>query len=174
MSNVDKLEVKDTNKIEEIPRDDDFYKAEDKTTELFQEKLNIDDEEEDNKPEHAFEEEDKDDSTSSPSFNDIIDEAELLELEKNLTDQEKLENYGESKSLKEEGNNDFKEGNFLKALELYTKALQLCPLSYSKDRSILYSNRAACKIGLNAKKAALDDCTKAIELNPNYIRALSR
>uniref|UniRef100_A0A8C5MCH9 Tetratricopeptide repeat domain 1 n=1 Tax=Leptobrachium leishanense TaxID=445787 RepID=A0A8C5MCH9_9ANUR len=43
-----------------------------------------------------------------------------------------------------------------------------------KRRSILYSNRAAARIKQDKNEGALKDCTKAILLNPDYIRALLR
>lgn len=32
------------------------------------------------------------------------------------------------------------------AIKYYSRALQNCPYSYVKERSIMYSNRAACKL----------------------------
>lgn len=50
----------------------------------------------------------------------------------------------EAQALKESGNNLFKEGEYAEAIKAYGKGLQLCPPSFAKDRSIMYSNRAAC------------------------------
>lgn len=52
----------------------------------------------------------------------------------------------EAEKLKNEGNIFFKDGEYMKAISLYTQGLQTCPLMYSKERAILYSNRAAAKI----------------------------
>ena len=42
----------------------------------------------------------------------------------------------------------FKNGQFHEAALVYTSGLKECPLSCSKDRSILYANRAAARAKL--------------------------
>ncbi|KAJ8317275.1 hypothetical protein KUTeg_005179 [Tegillarca granosa] len=74
----------------------------------------------------------------------VIDEQSLLELEKNLTEEEKAERKNQAQSHKEEGNKLFKEQNYKEAIKCYGKALRLCPVAFPKDRAIMYSNRAAC------------------------------
>ena len=54
----------------------------------------------------------------------------------------------EAQVQKVEGNERFKAANYQGALESYTDALMLCPLDYTKDRSIMFSNRAATKYKL--------------------------
>ena len=51
----------------------------------------------------------------------------------------------ESESIKSKANKLFKEGEFETALSMYTQALKICPLIYSKERAILFANRAAAK-----------------------------
>lgn len=51
----------------------------------------------------------------------------------------------EAENLKQAGNDFFKNGEYVQATSQYTQALQICPLAYSKERSILYANRAAAK-----------------------------
>lgn len=51
----------------------------------------------------------------------------------------------EAESLKQAGNDFFKNGEYVSAISQYTQALRICPLAYSKERSILYANRAAAK-----------------------------
>ncbi|KAM4747755.1 tetratricopeptide repeat protein 1 [Rhinophrynus dorsalis] len=103
-----------------------------------------------------------------------IDENALLELEKDQTEEEREERRKQSTSLKEEGNQLFKKGDYAEAEALYSKALGSCPAFHHKDRSILFSNRAAARMKQDKNDDALKDCTKAIELNPDYIRALLR
>uniref|UniRef100_UPI00398E555B tetratricopeptide repeat protein 1 n=1 Tax=Pristiophorus japonicus TaxID=55135 RepID=UPI00398E555B len=103
-----------------------------------------------------------------------FDEEYLRELEKDLPGEEKKRRQDESLTLKEVGNGQFKKGEYTEAENSYTEALGVCPACYQKDRSILYSNRAAARIKLDNKEDAISDCTKAIELNPNYIRAILR
>ncbi|XP_067422704.1 tetratricopeptide repeat protein 1 [Emydura macquarii macquarii] len=103
-----------------------------------------------------------------------LDEEYLLELEKNMPEEEKQKRRKESTMLKEKGNKQFKKGEYGEAEDFYKKALQVCPACYQKDRSVLFSNRAAARMKQDKTEAALSDCSKAIELDPNYIRALLR
>ncbi|XP_047352968.1 tetratricopeptide repeat protein 1 [Vespa velutina] len=106
---------------------------------------------------------------------DSIDEKFLEERDKNLSEAEKESFKDEAEKLKNEGNTFFKDGEYMKAISLYTQGLQTCSLMYSKERAILYSNRAAAKIKcLAEKESAILDCTKAIELNPSYVKAYVR
>lgn len=105
---------------------------------------------------------------------DFIDEEGLKELEKEMTEDEKLAAKENAEQLKNDGNNLFKNQEFKKSIEKYTNALKICPTVYPNERAILYGNRAAAKIKLDSKNSAIDDCSKAIELNPHYIRAILR
>ncbi|CAK6446295.1 unnamed protein product [Pipistrellus nathusii] len=103
-----------------------------------------------------------------------LDEEYLIELEKNMPDEEKQKRREESTRLKEEGNEQFKKGDYIEAESSYSQALQTCPSCFQKDRSILFSNRAAARMKQDKKEMAISDCSKAIQLNPSYIRALLR
>ncbi|XP_065705452.1 tetratricopeptide repeat protein 1 [Patagioenas fasciata] len=103
-----------------------------------------------------------------------LDEEYLLELEKDMPEEEKQKRRKESTTLKEKGNEQFKKGDYGEAEDSYTKALQICPACFQKDRAVLFSNRAAAKLKQDKTEAALNDCSKAVELDPNYIRALLR
>ncbi|XP_042303306.1 tetratricopeptide repeat protein 1 [Sceloporus undulatus] len=102
------------------------------------------------------------------------DENDLLQLEKNMSEEEKEKRRNESMKLKEEGNEQFKKGDYKEAEDSYARALQVCPAYCNTDRSILYSNRAAARMKQDKKETAISDCSKALELNPNYIKALLR
>ncbi|XP_053321657.1 tetratricopeptide repeat protein 1 [Spea bombifrons] len=103
-----------------------------------------------------------------------LEEDVLLEQEKELSEEEKEERRKESSRLKEEGNQLFKNGDYVAAENVYTQALQTCPANYQKDRAVLFSNRAAARMKQDKNDVALKDCTRAVELNPDYIRALLR
>ncbi|XP_061044375.1 tetratricopeptide repeat protein 1 [Eubalaena glacialis] len=103
-----------------------------------------------------------------------LDDEYLMELEKNMPDAEKKRRREESSRLKEEGNEQFKKGDYIEAESTYSRALQMCPSSFQKDRSILFSNRAAARMKQDKKEMAISDCSKAIQLNPSYIRAILR
>ncbi|MEE6478219.1 hypothetical protein FKM82_011786 [Ascaphus truei] len=102
------------------------------------------------------------------------DEEALLELEKELSEEERERRKEQGTCLKEEGNKLFKKGDYVDAEAVYSQALRTCPAFYQKDRSILFSNRAAARIKQDKNEFALKDCGKAIALNPNYVRALLR
>lgn len=117
--------------------------------------------------------EDKDndsDSNLEHSDNEIPDE----DPPQNLTEEEMEINYKEALKLKLDGNNEFKEEKFFESAKSYTKALKLCPMKYTEDRSILFANRGAAKAKLNRNESAIEDCTKAIELNDKYLKAYLR
>lgn len=103
-----------------------------------------------------------------------LDEEYLMELEKNMPDEEKQKRREESTKLKEMGNEQFKKGDYIEAESSYSQALQMCPSCFQKERSILFSNRAAARMKQDKKETAISDCSKAIHLNPSYIRAILR
>ncbi|KAL7727286.1 hypothetical protein ACLKA6_016039 [Drosophila palustris] len=99
---------------------------------------------------------------------------ELVALEKDLSPEALEANKEKAEKLKLEGNELFKNEEALRAVETYTEALNICPSTSSKERAVLFGNRAAAKMKLSSVKSAIDDCTKAIELYPEYVRALLR
>ncbi|XP_006211962.1 tetratricopeptide repeat protein 1 [Vicugna pacos] len=130
-------------------------------------------------PSASFEkEEPRVDEVENKPENDVnsseLDEEYLVELEKNMPDEEKKKRREESTRLKEEGNEQFKKGDYMEAESSYSRALQMCPSCFQKDRSILFSNRAAARMKQDKKEMAISDCSKAIQLNPSYIRAILR
>ena len=74
---------------------------------------------------------------------------------------------------KEEGNAAFKAGHHQQAYELYTEALAVDPLSMYTNAK-LYCNRALVGSKVGNLEDAIEDCTKAIELDPDYTRAYQR
>ncbi|XP_033332746.2 tetratricopeptide repeat domain 1 [Megalopta genalis] len=113
-------------------------------------------------------------SESADSPIDFVDEELLKDREIGLTEDEKESLKNEAEKLKNEGNELFKNEEYLEAILTYTKALQACPLAYSNDRAVLYANRGAAKAKYMDKKSAIADCTKALELNPTYEKAMIR
>uniref|UniRef100_A0A1Q3F4A1 Putative tetratricopeptide repeat protein 1 n=1 Tax=Culex tarsalis TaxID=7177 RepID=A0A1Q3F4A1_CULTA len=105
---------------------------------------------------------------------DYIDDESQRDFEKSLSEEEKLANKAKAEELKAQGNDLFKQGEYQKSADMYTAALRICPVDFNAERSILYANRAAAKTKLNFKPSAIDDCTKAIEHNPKYLKALLR
>ncbi len=74
---------------------------------------------------------------------------------------------------KEEGNEYFKNGRYVEAIECYSQALKLCPEG-SADAAIFLKNRAACYLKLKDYSAALSDCTACLQLSPGDSKALYR
>ncbi|KAI8993369.1 hypothetical protein BDB01DRAFT_841389 [Pilobolus umbonatus] len=67
----------------------------------------------------------------------------------------------EATENKLKGNTHFGQGEYDMAIEEYQKALSVCPLSLSKERS-------------NEYKEARNTCQEALKLNPTYTKALLR
>lgn len=105
---------------------------------------------------------------------DFIDDESQRDFEKDQTEEERQAAKSKAEELKIAGNELFKEGDFLKSVEIYTSALKTCPVVCATERSVLYANRAAAKHKLDMKPAAIDDCSKAIEFNPIYLKVLLR
>ncbi|XP_047463410.1 tetratricopeptide repeat protein 1 [Mugil cephalus] len=103
-----------------------------------------------------------------------FDDDYLREVEKELTEEEKESRRQQSFTLKETGNSHFKAGDWTEAERSYTEALVLCPVGFSRDRAVLFSNRAAARLHLDLKDQAISDCSRAIELDANYLRAWLR
>ena len=47
-------------------------------------------------------------------------------------------------------------------------------MNFQEDRSILLANKAAASLKMGLQEKAIEDCTEAIELNPNYVKAILR
>ncbi|KAK3603020.1 hypothetical protein CHS0354_037767 [Potamilus streckersoni] len=103
-----------------------------------------------------------------------VEEERLNALEETLSEEEKEERRTKAQALKDEGNALFKSGSYKSAIRCYTQALCICPMKFVKDRAIMYSNRAACKLRRDNKEEAIRDCTKALNLHPHYVKALLR
>ncbi|XP_077599796.1 sperm-associated antigen 1A-like [Stigmatopora nigra] len=79
--------------------------------------------------------------------------------------------------MKNEGNHLFKHGQFGDALDKYSQTIDGCTQAGSgdpEDLSILYSNRAACHLKVGNSPECIEDCTKALELQPFSLKALLR
>jgi len=102
----------------------------------------------------------------SESLKDVIDKTASLSLE------EIEERRSKCSDLKDRGNSKFKEREHFEAMELYTQAIEVCPVEDTKEKSILYNNRAAAYsyLGDEYMDKCLEDCSKSIELDPLYVK----
>ena len=62
----------------------------------------------------------------------------------------------------------------LEAVDKYTAGLKICPLSSPKDRAVLYANRGQMKRVLGLNDQAIKNCSRAVELDPDYMKAILR
>ncbi|OVA13128.1 Tetratricopeptide repeat-containing domain [Macleaya cordata] len=94
-----------------------------------------------------------------------------------LTDEQlKQRTLTRANDAKVEGNKLFGAGQYEDALSQYELALQVAPdmPSSIELRSICHANRAACYSKLGRYEETIKECTKALELNPSYMKALIR
>ncbi|KAI3406554.2 TOM70 [Candida oxycetoniae] len=82
-----------------------------------------------------------------------------------LSESEK-ENW--AKQLKEDGNKEFKNKEYSRAIAFYSAALQV------KKDPIYYSNRSACYAALDDHENVIKDTTEAIKLKNDYTKCILR
>jgi tetratricopeptide (TPR) repeat protein len=105
---------------------------------------------------------------------DTIDEEAMKDQENMYTEEDKEKLRKEAQIYKSRGNEQFKVGDYQESAKSYTLGLRACPLAFDKDRAVMYSNRAAAKVKLGLKPSAIDDCSKAVELDARYLKAYLR
>jgi tetratricopeptide (TPR) repeat protein len=79
-----------------------------------------------------------------------------------MSDKQKAED------LKKLGNTQFQAGKYVEALVSYTSAIEIF-----EDKTF-FSNRAFCYLKLKKYQMCIMDCSKAIELEPNFAKAWGR
>lgn len=77
----------------------------------------------------------------------------------------KMSGSSSSNKFKEEGNKLFMKRNYKEAIEMYTKAIE------KSLNPTHYTNRALCYFKLQQWSLVIDDCRKAIELDPRSVKA---
>lgn len=82
---------------------------------------------------------------------------------KTLTKEEEFD------TMKSKGNQHVKNEEYQKAIECYTKCVQLFP-----DKVVSYTNRALCYLKLNQANKAESDCDKSLKKEPGNIKAMFR
>ncbi|XP_011018093.1 PREDICTED: tetratricopeptide repeat protein 1 [Populus euphratica] len=83
----------------------------------------------------------------------------------------------EANEAKLEGNRLFGNGQYEEALLQYDVALQVSPPDVPSSielRSVCHSNRGVCFLKLGKFEDTIKECSKALELNPSYMKALVR
>nr|CAD7199459.1 unnamed protein product [Timema douglasi] len=77
-------------------------------------------------------------------------------------------------SHKDAGNKLFKANKFIEAIERYNSAIEICPTDKTQDLATFFQNRAATYEQLRLYEKVKEDCSRALELNPRYVKALQR
>jgi tetratricopeptide (TPR) repeat protein len=85
-----------------------------------------------------------------------------------------LKGMSEAELLKREGNELYSQGDQEGAIVKYTRAIEACEEKEAGLKADLLANRAACYRQLYNPKAVVDDCTAALKINANHVKALVR
>nr|XP_009942957.1 PREDICTED: tetratricopeptide repeat protein 12 [Opisthocomus hoazin] len=92
----------------------------------------------------------------------------LATLEKDAKERAERRKRNEqlANALKEEGNNAFRKGDYVIAIQRYTEGLEKL-----KDKQELYTNRAQAYLKMHEYGKTIGDCEWALKCNENYIKA---
>ncbi|XP_013405522.1 mitochondrial import receptor subunit TOM70 [Lingula anatina] len=80
----------------------------------------------------------------------------------------------QAQAAKNKGNKWFKGGKYDQAIQCYTEAIKICPPENKQDISTFYQNRAAAHEQLKNFTEVIADCSKALEFNTRYTKAMFR
>eukprot|EP01018_Ginkgo_biloba_P007648 Gb_03301 [translate_table: standard] len=91
-------------------------------------------------------------------------------------EEQKRRSLAQANDAKAEGNRLYAAEQYEEALAQYASALEVAPddVIANDMRSMCYANRAICFSKLNKYEQTVKESTKALELNPTYIKALIR
>ncbi|KAJ6632787.1 Tetratricopeptide repeat protein 1 [Pseudolycoriella hygida] len=102
------------------------------------------------------------------------DEDSRRDYEQLLSEDELNANKTKADEFKKIGNDHYKNKEYLKSVESYSNGIAICPLKFSNERAILYGNRAAAYVQLSESTMAIQDCSKALDLDPKYTKVALR
>jgi len=90
-----------------------------------------------------------------------------------FTEEERQEMLAAASASKERGNTFFKAGDIDQAIECYSEAIDLAPPG-AIELATFYANRAACYGKTGRHRFVAEDCTEALKLQPDHVKALMR
>lgn len=103
----------------------------------------------------------------SQEYNERVEKArERLQQEEEKAKERRIE---QAEQKKVEGNTFLRDSKIDEAIEAYSEAINLYP-----NNAIYYANRAAAYTSLRRHDKAIEDCKKAVVIDPNYGKAYSR
>lgn len=70
-----------------------------------------------------------------------------------------------AEDAKQRGNDFYRSGEYEKAIEFYTQAINLQP-----QCAVYYGNRSAALMMLDKYSQALDDCTRSVQRDEKYTK----
>lgn len=111
--------------------------------------------------------------TGSDEWGDESDGSDA-EDERRRRAQDELADPEKAQELRQQGNELFKAGKLHDAREAYSEALYLTPSSQEKEKAVLFSNRAACLQKLSRWDDVINDCSEAVKLDKEYLKAYCR
>lgn len=114
--------------------------------------------------------------TEQAPEHDVLQSTESSENSLINEEESRQKALDQANEAKVEGNKLFVDGKYEEALLQYELALQVAPdiPSSVEIRSICHSNRGVCFLKLGKYENTIKECTKALELNPVYGKALVR
>eukprot|EP00967_Tisochrysis_lutea_P102295 scaffold153917_cov33-Tisochrysis_lutea.AAC.1 len=91
-----------------------------------------------------------------------------------LSEKDQLDLHEQAKKAKDLGNKRFQGRQYEKAIEEYSRAIDLAPDKCHKDVAVFYGNRAQAHAMLEMHAKAEADCDHAIAIDPRYVKAFCR
>ncbi|KAJ4953790.1 hypothetical protein NE237_030622 [Protea cynaroides] len=116
-------------------------------------------------------------SCTKEQIEELLNSRQRLKLEKSIPKEDLHIKQAAALVVKLEGNSLFSSGDISGAAAKYSEALALCPMRSKKERVVLYSNRAQCRLLLQQPWEAISDATRALCLHnpPNrHVKSLWR
>ncbi|GAA95361.1 uncharacterized protein L969DRAFT_92382 [Mixia osmundae IAM 14324] len=97
-----------------------------------------------------------------------VEEADAYPTDQELKTWSREDKHAAADALKAKGNSSYASKSFEKAIEYYTQALR------HEEAAVYFSNRAACYANIGQPERVIEDTTKALALDPTYVKALVR